>query len=75
MRGNSPLDNPANLLFYARERKSRSRILKSVKVTSFVDQQSRSFVGISFLESFEADSGKISHEMRDLLQENLGFVR
>jgi len=60
------------------ERDSPSRIrginMKSMKVTGFVDQKSHYFVGISLLEGFKADSGKISDEMRELLQEILGFI-
>jgi len=77
MQGNNSLDNPANLLFYVMEGERRSQIwglnLKSVKVTCFVDQQSHCFVGISLLESFEADSDKISGEMRELLREILAI--
>jgi len=48
--------------------------LKSVKVTGLIDQQSHCLVRISLVESFEADSGKISDEMRELLREILAFV-
>jgi len=77
MQGNGSLDNPANLLFYVRETKYRSRIRglnpKSVKVMCFVDQQSQCVVWISLVESFEADSGNISDEVRELVREVLAF--
>jgi len=78
MQGDDPLDNPANLMSYVKEIKRRSRIqrckLRNVRVICLVDQQSQWFVWISLAETLEADSGKISDEMRELPQEVLVFV-
>jgi len=72
MQGNNFLDNPSNLLLYVMERNNRSSLgRKRAKVTCLVDQQGQGFVGISLLESFETDSGKISDEVRELLREIL----
>ena len=79
MQGDDSLDNPANLVSYVREIKRRSRIqggkLRNVRVMCLVDQQSQYLVRMSLAETLEADSGKISDETRELLQEVLAFVK
>ena len=78
MQGDDPLDNLANSLFYAKERETWSRIRgwnpKNLRVLCLIDQQSQCFVGISLVESFEADSEKLRVEARELLREILAFV-
>jgi len=71
-------DNLANSLIYVRKVKRRSRIrslsLKNVRVMCLVHQQSQCFVEINLVESFEAESGNISCEVRKLLLEILEFL-
>jgi len=80
MQGDDPLDNAVNLVPYVTEIECRSRIqrckLKNVRVICLVDEQSQCFVRIRLrlAETLEADSAKISDEMRELLQEVLAFV-
>jgi len=78
MQGDDPLDNLANLMSYVREIECRSRIqgrkLSNVRVMCLIDQQSQCFVWISLVETLEEDSGKISDEVRELLQEVLAFI-
>ena len=78
MQSDDPLDNAASLVSYVREIEFQSRIqrckLRDVRVMCLVDQQNQCFVGISLPETLKADNGKISDEMRKLLQEILAFV-